>query len=398
MKNIVKPIRILSIDIMRGMTLILMLFVNDLYTPGVPAWFVHTTMDVDGMGLADWVFPGFLFMVGMSIPYAMASRRKKGDEDRQLFKHIIVRTLSLLLIGVLIMNIGRLNAGLTGVDRNVWAICLYISVFFVWNAYPIQKLNSRLHQGFRIMGIAGLCLLMIVFRAGERESVTWLETGWWGILGLIGWGYFVAAVTYLFLGFNWKAVLLLWIAFIMLNMADQLGWMHGLDFLYPFLGVLISGNIPSIVVAGLMVGMLLHQSAGVAVRKALIIAVLGVACILLGLFLRNWFIISKIRGTPSWAMICNGLSMMVYSVIYFLVDIKGKYKWAVLFNEAGRNSLTTYLAPDVIYFLCWGLGIPLFFYKQETSALLAVSGSIIWAFAMIGFANLLSKMGIRLKL
>ena len=55
--------RILSIDIVRGLTLLLMLFVNDLYMPGVPAWLGHTEMNYDGMGLADWVFPSFLFMV-----------------------------------------------------------------------------------------------------------------------------------------------------------------------------------------------------------------------------------------------------------------------------------------------------------------------------------------------
>mgnify|MGYP007097294285 CR=1 FL=1 len=62
--------RIVSIDIMRGLTLFLMLFVNDLYVRGVPSWMVHTEADFDGMGLADCVFPGFLFMVGMSVPFA----------------------------------------------------------------------------------------------------------------------------------------------------------------------------------------------------------------------------------------------------------------------------------------------------------------------------------------
>ena len=49
-----KPNRILSIDIMRGLTLFLMLFVNDLFEPGVPGWMVHAKGDFDGMGLADW--------------------------------------------------------------------------------------------------------------------------------------------------------------------------------------------------------------------------------------------------------------------------------------------------------------------------------------------------------
>jgi heparan-alpha-glucosaminide N-acetyltransferase len=56
----VPTIRIRSMDVMRGLTLFLMLFVNDLFIPAVPKWLVHTEADEDGMGLADWVFPGFL--------------------------------------------------------------------------------------------------------------------------------------------------------------------------------------------------------------------------------------------------------------------------------------------------------------------------------------------------
>jgi predicted acyltransferase len=72
----VPKIRIRSMDVMRGFTLFLMLFVNDLFIPGVPKWLVHSEADEDGMGLADWVFPGFLFMVGMAVPYAVAARKR----------------------------------------------------------------------------------------------------------------------------------------------------------------------------------------------------------------------------------------------------------------------------------------------------------------------------------
>ena len=75
--------RINSIDIMRGLTLVLMLFVNDLHMPGVPAWLGHRDASFDGMGLADWVFPGFLFMVGMAIPFALGNRIKRERTHRQ---------------------------------------------------------------------------------------------------------------------------------------------------------------------------------------------------------------------------------------------------------------------------------------------------------------------------
>ena len=156
--------------------------------------------------------------------------------------------------------------------------------------------------------------------------------------------------------------------------------------------------MPSIVLAGLTVSLVLIQKGHNLKRVALVIAVLGLVCIGLGFFLRNWFIFSKIYGTPSWAMVCNGISMLLYVLLFLVADIKGKTAWAGMFKAAGKNSLTTYLAPDVIYFICWGLGMHFFVYKQEGNQLLAVGGSLVWAAAMIGFSVLLSKINIRLKL
>ena len=60
-----------AIDMFRGLTMFLMVFVNDFWTvEGVPHFLEHTETLEDGMGLADIVFPMFLFAMGMSIPYA----------------------------------------------------------------------------------------------------------------------------------------------------------------------------------------------------------------------------------------------------------------------------------------------------------------------------------------
>jgi predicted acyltransferase len=393
-----KKTRILSIDIMRGLTLFLMLFVNDLFVPGVPRWMVHTAADYDGMGLADWVFPGFLFIVGLSIQYAINSRIQAGQSKKQIFGHVVLRTLSLLLIGVLMLNSGRVNPELTGISSNLWAILMYVSVFLIWNKYPSNEKLKALFTGLRILGIAGLIFLAVVFRAGESRNVSWFETGWWGILGLIGWGYLVAASVNLLIGPKLWPTIAVWLFFIMLNILSSLGLTDFLDFIKPALGVIINGDVPSVVLAGLVISIILKQAEFEPVKKAGIIILIGVFCILTGFFLRHWFIISKIQGTPSWTMICNGISMIVFSLLYFIIDIHKKVKWASVFKPAGQNSLTTYLAPDIIYYLVWGLSLPLFFYKQDVSQWLAVLGSAVWALAMVGFAALLAKINIRLRL
>ncbi len=387
--------RVLTIDIMRGLTLFLMLFVNDLYVPGVPDWLTHRPVDFDGMGLADWVFPGFLFMVGMAVPFAIHSRFKKGDTTFKVVQHILIRVVSLLIIGVLMMNVSRINPDLTGISKNLWAILMYVSVFLIWNQY----LNIKYPVIFKGIGVVGLLALVILYKGGTSDNISWLITGWWGILGLIGWGYLVTALVYLVVKDKLVVTGLIWLFFIGLNILSQLELLSFLDFIKPAFGVILEGSVPSIVLAGLFFSLVLRMNGQKDYKKFIAIgSILGILTLLSSFVLRNWFIISKIKGTPSWSMICSGISILLFIMLFILIDVKGWRKWANIFKPAGQNSLTTYLAPDILYYLIWMTGIPVLFYKQSGYSLIVVLGSVAWAFAMIGFATLLSKIGIRLKL
>ena len=91
--------RLLSLDVVRGLIVLLMLFVNDM--PGVtgaPAWLEHIEPpDADGMTLPDFVFPCFLFIVGLSIPFAIETRLARGATWPAVWRHVLGRTASLLL-------------------------------------------------------------------------------------------------------------------------------------------------------------------------------------------------------------------------------------------------------------------------------------------------------------
>lgn len=387
--------RIVSIDIMRGLTLFLMLFINDLYVPGVPKWLGHATEGVDGLGLADWVFPGFLFMVGLSIPFAFKAREKRNETMWQMLAHIVMRTVSLLIIGVFMVNASEnFNAELTGINATIWIVSGYVAVFLIWNQYPER---SKLHY-LKYAGIALLIFLAIVFRGGTAENPTFIQKGWWGILGLIGWGYFTAAVTYLCFKDKLTATVLVLLVFLGLNIASQLGLTGFLNPLKPIFGVILGGNIPVIVISGLVSGILLKKFQHT--PSILLKYLLGMALLSFGLaaVLHRWFIVSKLSGTPSWAMLCTGISLLVFALLFYTMDVKNKVGILSVFKPAGQNSLGTYLAPDIVYYLLWALPFPVLIYKQDSSQLLAVLGSVVWAFSMIAFAALLTKMNIRLKL
>lgn len=294
------------------------------------------------------------------------------------------------------LNVNRINPELTGMPKYLWAILVYICIFLIWNLYKNQKPSTIIL--LKGIGFIGLLILCGIFRAGTPENITWLKTSWWGILGLIGWGYMVTSLVYLFIKENIVGTGLLWLFFVGLNILSRL---QLLDFLNPVksvFGVIIGGNVPSIVVAGLFFSLLLRKLKNNYHRFVIVATVIGFIALIVGFVLRHWFIVSKIMGTPSWAMLCNGISILVFVVLFMLIDILGKKKWANIFKPAGQNSLTTYLAPNILYYVIWFSGVPVLFYKQSEYSLIVILGSIVWALLMIGFAALLSKIGIRLKL
>jgi heparan-alpha-glucosaminide N-acetyltransferase len=391
--------RISSIDIMRGLTLVLMLFVNDLYMPGVPSWLGHMAADFDGMGLADWVFPGFLFMVGMAIPFSIGKRIAEGQSTYTIVRHIVIRSVSLIIIGVLMLNSGRVNPEFTGMGKNLWAILMYTGVFLIWNNYKENERNFFTIAGLRLAGIALLVVLIYKFRSGEFENNGSLITGWWGILGLIGWGYLVSAFVYLAVRDSILNTVVAFFFFLALNILSKLDLLYSLNIVKPIFGVIIEGNVPLIVLSGVLTTLILKKYSKEKNQTAIATIIIGgILSIFAGFILRNWFIISKIQATPSWGLICNGISMILFALLYWIVDIRRLTCWTFILKPAGENSLTTYLAPDIIYYLIWSTGIPILIYKQSGIPIIVIAGSVIWALLMVGLTALLVKYNIKLKL
>src|SRR5437867_3550980 len=99
--------RITSIDALRGLVMFTMIYVNDISgAKHVPWWMRHYSDSFKGSGMTfvDLVFPAFLFIVGMSIPFALGGRMAKGEPILKTIGHVALRTLSLLFIGILMVH------------------------------------------------------------------------------------------------------------------------------------------------------------------------------------------------------------------------------------------------------------------------------------------------------
>ena len=179
--------RNVAIDILRALTMLLMIFVNDLWTiKSEPEWLGHATGDQDFMGLADIVFPCFLFVVGMSIPFAIERRFSKGLPGVSTVAHILTRTLALLLMGVFIVNTESGVSPASGMTLPVFRILMVAAFFLIWNVYPRtdNPNRKRLYSAIKAGGWLLLNYLAIIFRDAEGGI---FQASWWGSMGVIGW-------------------------------------------------------------------------------------------------------------------------------------------------------------------------------------------------------------------
>jgi predicted acyltransferase len=118
----------------------------------------HTQAEEDGMGLADTVFPAFLFIVGLSIPLAIAARKNKGDNQLDITWHILSRSLALVIMGVYLVNGEYLNEAATGMSRSVWNMIAVTCFILIWNIYP-SRINKTMVRMLKTVAIGMLLYL-----------------------------------------------------------------------------------------------------------------------------------------------------------------------------------------------------------------------------------------------
>ena len=185
--------RVASIDALRAITMMLMLFVNDIPgLKGVPHWLFHARADEDMLGFSDTIFPAFLFCVGMSVPFAIEQRLRKGDSPLRVLAHILWRGVALIVMGVFTYNLER---DLSCISYLWFSLLMIAGFFLIWTDYRHTILSDKpvLTNLLKALGISILVgMMMWCHYCGEC-----FETGWWGILGLIGWSYLVTSLIYL---------------------------------------------------------------------------------------------------------------------------------------------------------------------------------------------------------
>ena len=397
-ENLTSHSRISSIDILRALTMVLMIFVNDLWSlENIPLWLEHTAANEDGMGLADVVFPAFLFIVGMSLPFAVSSRAKKGESDMQIIKHILIRAGSLILMGVFLVNGEYINEETTGMHRLVWNVLCCSSFVLLFNSYP-ESIKKTLILALKITGAIILFILAVLYRAGDGDDIHGFSTYWWGILGLIGWAYLICGIGYVLSGKRLSTAIILWIVFNLVCVSVHAHLLPEKGFLRMLIGPFGDGSMPAFVVGGTVISLIylhLRNTGGIS-KMFLIYAAIAIALLLIGFATRPEWGISKIRATPSWVWICSAITIVTFMSIFWISDVRNKSNLFDLIKPAGTNTLLCYLIPYFAYAIVVWSGIH--YPDMMLTGIVGLIKSFLFALLVVWIAGKLGKRGLQLKL
>ena len=337
--------RNLALDVLRALTMTLMVFVNDFWTVlDVPHWMEHFATMEDGMGLSDIIYPMFLFAMGMAVPFAIENRFAKGAPLGDTIRHILSRTLALLVMGAFICNTE--GGDMVG-NKGVYWLVMLAGFVLVWNSYP-ESFKAR--KWLRILGVVTLVLLAATFRTTDGGL---FRASWWGILGQIGWMYLFAASAYILCRERPWILALIWTALCLVNISvvpmREGNVLVGGNIVADFADAINLGNGHGAIMA---LGGVLTVLAEKHLRKNKVIFGLGAAVILvlLGTAFHQGWIVSKNIGTLPWCLYVSAISVALYTLLRVL-EKKGWTGWSKPLSPAGTATLTVYMIPYVFYSL-----------------------------------------------
>lgn len=386
--------RIRSIDVFRGLTILLMIFVNDVAgVRDIPTWLKHAEAASPGMTFVDVVFPAFLFIVGLSLPFALEKRRQQG---LPLWSHVITRSLSLLILGLLMLN----GPAVSSMNVAWWNLLMYLGAILFWSDLPFAESTRLLQRILKWTGFALLITLLMVYRREVNGNVSWIQSGWWGILGEIGFAYFCAAALYLLLK-NKTALFHSVPAFcLLLYIADRSGQ---LDFLGPLKTIFYPGSHFGthvlIAFGGLICGNWLYSKKSE--KHELILKNMGLFALLLsaaGWGFYELYGIDKIDATPSWALLSTSICILIFMLIYWIMDIKEKPLAYGFFKPVAVNPLLAYLLHVMFIYVFRLVGLMPFYSAELGHGLIGIFRSLAYTGFIYLTTALLSKTGFRLKL
>lgn len=374
--------RLVSLDVFRGMTIAGMVLVNN--PGGSPVYWPLEHAEWHGLTPTDWIFPFFLFIVGVSIAISLGKRVAE-KVDASAYWRIGKRALFIYLLGAAISIVPFFQFQATDAPD---PLKMLIWLAFTASLFFLLLRNFKVAAVFclaALLGIAGMNLAgynVVPYNYGTLRI--------FGVLQRIAFVYFITSIIFLYT--TWKqqvgigVVLLLfyWLTMTTIpvpgcevtsigdkacNLAAYLDrliltenhiWRGGRVFDPE--GIL--STIPAIVtcISGVLTGkwlvrndefsmqndefqtenssFIIHHSA---LNKVSGLFFCGLALLAVGLIWNSYFPMNKALWTSSYVLATSGLALLVLGFCYWLIDIQGYKRWAKPFVIFGVNALPLFV-------------------------------------------------------
>jgi heparan-alpha-glucosaminide N-acetyltransferase len=331
--------RLASLDVFRGVTMLFM--ASEIMRipavaerlPGAGARLTAAMLDhVPWVGAVPWdlIQPSFMFMVGVALPFSVASRRARGEPFHGQLGHAVRRALVLILLGIFLRSQGRSQTYYTFEDVLTQIGLGYVFLFALAHASVRAQWASAL--GILAAYWAAFALYPLP-PAGFDSAAVGVPADWPHHL------HGFAA--------HWDKNTNL------AARADQ--WFLNLfprerPFAYNRGGYTTLSFVPSLatMIFGLLAGGLLRGPAPDRAKVRALVAY-GAAGVALGMALHLLGVCPLVKRiwTPSWAVFSAGWAALFLAFFYHVVDVKAWRRWAFPFLVVGMNSIAMYVIVHV---------------------------------------------------
>lgn len=310
--------RLISLDVVRGITIAFMIMVNN--NGGTGSWHFMNHSWWNGLTPTDVVFPTFVFVVGVSVVFAFESRLARGATRAELARHTVVRALILFLLGIVVNGFPLFSLPhlrYYGVLQRIAVCYLVVGLFYI--------------AGGRVRGALTVLVASLV---GYWVLIRWVPIPGIGMPG--------RNVPFM----DQSANLVSWI--------DRHLLPHHLLWYPPNYDVRdpegLLSDLPAIGTAllGLLTGMWLR--AGKTMRtKAAGLATGSIVCLALGYLWSPWFPINKNLWTSSFVLVTAGYSLALLALAYWAVEMRGWSRgWTWIWLVFGSNAITAYMISELL--------------------------------------------------
>jgi predicted acyltransferase len=275
----------------------------------------------EGFRFYDLIFPLFMFIVGVVIPYSILSKQEKGTPRKQLILKAARRFGILFLLG-LVYN---------GVFQKGFSDARYVSILA--------------QIGFAYF----VTVLIVLFSGSQVKRLLWLI----GILAGV-------AILQLFVPVPGFGAGVLTPEGHINGYIDRMllpgKLMYGPDGptsgqgIYDALGILSTVSSAGITLLGVFAGSILRLYTISGSRKAAILAGIGITLIIFSLIIAPFYPVIKNCWTSTYTLRTGGISFVLVAVFYLVIDVWGWKKWSLFFAVIGLNSITIYVSTRIVHY------------------------------------------------